>query len=69
MMMVVEQPRVNVPLAQRRLDGRQVHGQTSIVNKSKDLSESGNWGCVKEESAGLQKGSCGDGRLRLSGRA
>src|SRR4029077_11252720 len=40
MMMVVEQPRVDVAFAQRRLYGRQVHEQTSIVNKRKDLSES-----------------------------
>ena len=40
MVMVVEQPRVNVAFAQRRLDGSEVHGQTSIVNKSKDLGES-----------------------------
>ena len=41
MMMVVEKPRVNVAFAQRRLDGGEVHGQTSIVNKRKDLGESG----------------------------
>src|SRR6266581_2193470 len=41
MMMVVEQPRVNVAFAQRRLDSSEVHGQTSIVNKRKDLGESG----------------------------
>ena len=40
MMMVVEQPRVDIAFAQRRLYGGQVHGQTSIVNKRKDLSES-----------------------------
>jgi hypothetical protein len=39
--MIVKQPRVDVAFAQRRLDGSQVHGQTSIVNNGKDLSESG----------------------------
>ena len=39
MVMVAEQPGVNVAFAQRRLDGSKVHGQTSIVNKSKDLGE------------------------------
>src|SRR5580658_402626 len=32
MMVVVEQPRVNIAFAQGRLDGGEVHGQTSIVN-------------------------------------
>ena len=41
MVMVVEQPRVNIAFAQCRLDGSEVHGQTFIVNKSKDLGESG----------------------------
>ncbi len=40
MMVVVEQPRVDVAFAQRRLDGSQVHGQTPIVNNGKDLGES-----------------------------
>src|SRR5258705_3632029 len=40
MMVVIEQPRVDVAFAQSRLNGGQVHGQTSIVNKSQDLSES-----------------------------
>src|ERR1700687_3627313 len=41
MMVVVEEPRVNVAFAQRRLDRSQVHRETSIVNKRKDLGESG----------------------------
>jgi hypothetical protein len=41
MMVVVEQPRVDVAFAERRLDGSQVHGQTPIVNNGRDLSESG----------------------------
>jgi hypothetical protein len=41
MVMVVKKPRVNVAFAQYRLDGIEIHGQTSIVNKSKDLGESG----------------------------
>src|ERR1043165_9625466 len=36
-MMVTEQPRVNIAFAQRRLDGGQVHGQTSIANKGKEF--------------------------------
>src|SRR5271166_541036 len=42
MMMVVEQPRVDVAFAQRRLDGGEVHGQTPIVNKREDLGEFAN---------------------------
>src|SRR3984957_5870442 len=34
MVMVVEKPAVDVPFAQCSLDGGQVHGQTSIVNKA-----------------------------------
>ncbi len=60
MVVVVEKPRVNVAFAQRRLDGSEVHGQTPIVNKSKDLGESA--GRSYEES-------CGDSRPRLSVRA
>ena len=41
MMVVVEQPRVDVAFAQRRLNGSEVHGQTSIVNNGRDLGESG----------------------------
>src|SRR5947209_8161265 len=39
-MMVIKQPRINVAFLQRRLDGRQVHGQTIIVNKAGKLRES-----------------------------
>jgi hypothetical protein len=38
-MMIVEQPGINVAFAQGRLNGRQVHGQTSIVNKGTELRE------------------------------
>jgi hypothetical protein len=31
---VIKEPGVDVPFAQRRLDGGQVHGQTSIVIKA-----------------------------------
>src|SRR5580693_9037973 len=34
MVMVVEKPAVDVPFAQCSVDGGQVHGQTSIVNKA-----------------------------------
>src|ERR1700729_1660062 len=37
MVVVVEQPGVDVPFAQRGLDGGQVHEQTSIVNKVGDF--------------------------------
>src|SRR2546427_4952898 len=37
MMMVVEEPTVDVALVQRRLNGRQVHGQASIVNKGSEF--------------------------------
>src|SRR5277367_2850384 len=40
MMVIVEKPRVNIAFAQRRLNGGQVHGRTSIVNNGLDLSES-----------------------------
>jgi hypothetical protein len=33
MVMVIKKPRVNVAFAERRLNGGEVHGQTSIVNK------------------------------------
>jgi hypothetical protein len=39
-MMVIEEPRIDVAFAQRRLDGIQLHGQTPIVNKSWGLGES-----------------------------
>lgn len=39
-MMIVKKPRVDVAFVQCRLDGGQVHGQTSIVNNGPDLSES-----------------------------
>jgi hypothetical protein len=38
--MIVEKPRVDIAFPQRSLDGRQVHGQTSIVNKWGNLGES-----------------------------
>src|SRR5580704_17246601 len=41
MMMVVEQPRVDVTFAERRLDGSNVHGEIPIVNNGGDLGESG----------------------------
>jgi hypothetical protein len=41
MMVIVEQPGVNVPLAQRGLYGRKIHGQITILNNRSDLSESG----------------------------
>src|SRR5579863_902244 len=41
MVMVVKQPGVDVPFAQRSLDGGQVHGQTSIVNKVSDFGRIG----------------------------
>ena len=69
MMMVVEQPRVDIAFAQRRLYGGQVHGQTSIVNKRKDLSESRRTRDAFGRISCVEKGLCGDSRLRLSGRA
>ena len=41
MMVIVEKPGVNVPLAQRGLYGGKIHGQTTILNNGSDLSESG----------------------------
>ena len=38
MMMVVEKPGVDVALAQRGLDGGEVHGQTTILNKCSDFA-------------------------------
>jgi hypothetical protein len=37
--MITEQPGVNIAFAQRRLNGSQIHGQTSIVNKGMSLGE------------------------------
>src|SRR4029077_15232950 len=59
MMMVVEQPRVDVAFAQRRLYGRQVHWQTSIVNKRKGLSESPR---PDGRISSVEKGLCREGR-------
>jgi hypothetical protein len=39
MVMITEQPGVNIAFAQRRLNGSQIHGQTSIVNKGMSLGE------------------------------
>src|SRR3954454_3154096 len=39
MVMITEQPGVNIAFAQRRLDGSQIHGQASIVNKGMSLGE------------------------------
>src|ERR1700722_287625 len=52
MMVVVEKPGVDVAFAQRRLDGGQVHGQTTILNKTSHLSESGKVCEVSRLSAG-----------------
>jgi hypothetical protein len=41
MMVIVEQPGVNVSLAQRGLYGGKIHGQITILNNRSDLSESG----------------------------
>ena len=41
MVMIVEEPGVDIPLAERGLYGRKIHGQTSILNNSGILSESG----------------------------
>ena len=40
MMVIVKKPGVNIPLAQRGLYGGKIHGQTTILNNSSDLSES-----------------------------
>ena len=40
-MVIVKKPGVNVPLAQRGLYGRKIHGQITILNNGSDLSESG----------------------------
>src|ERR1700732_1788382 len=40
MMMVVKEPAVEVTFAQRSLNGGEAHGQTTIVNKDRELSES-----------------------------
>jgi hypothetical protein len=40
MMVIVEQPSVNVSLAQRGLYGGKIHGQITILNNRSDLSES-----------------------------
>src|SRR6267378_200013 len=40
MMMVVKEPAVEVTFAQRSLNGGEVHGQTTIVNNDRELSES-----------------------------
>ncbi|MGH9499699.1 MAG: hypothetical protein ACRD3L_11230, partial [Terriglobales bacterium] len=55
MMVIVKQPGVDIALAQGRLDGGQVHGQITILNKTSHLSES--------ES---EHQPCGDSRPRLS---
>src|SRR5581483_6721046 len=39
MVMVVKQPSVDIALAQSSLNGRKVHGQTTILNKSSSLGE------------------------------
>ena len=41
MMVIVEQPGVNVSLAQRGLYGGKIHGQITILNNQSHLSESG----------------------------
>src|SRR5437879_9995365 len=37
MMVVIEEPGVGVALAQRGLNGGEIHGQTSIVNKGEEF--------------------------------
>ncbi len=58
MVVIVEKPRINIAFAQRRLNGSQVHGEASIVNKSKTLGESepaklGLWGSRRSSEARL----------------
>jgi hypothetical protein len=36
-MVVVKEPGIDVALAQRSLNGGEIHGQTSIVNKGKEF--------------------------------
>jgi len=38
-MVIVKEPGVDVPLAQRGLYGGKIHGQTTILNNEGDLSE------------------------------
>ena len=40
-MVIVKEPGVDVPLAERSLYGGKIHGQTTILNNGGDLSESG----------------------------
>src|SRR5277367_1319229 len=40
-MVIIEEPCVDIPLAQRSLYGRKVHGQTTILTTSGGLGESG----------------------------
>src|ERR1700686_1788531 len=51
MMMVVEQPRVNVAFGQHGLNSSEVHRQTSIVNKRMDLGESAWFAGVRQRRA------------------
>ena len=39
MMVIVEKPGVNIPLAQRGLYGRKIHGQRTILNKGDGCGE------------------------------
>ena len=48
MMMVIEQPGIDVAFAKGGLNGGEVHGQRTILNKCGDLSESG--GLFREHS-------------------
>ena len=41
MMVIVKKPGIDVPLAERGLDGGKIHGQTTILNKGRVLGESG----------------------------
>ncbi len=47
MMMIVKEPGVDVALAERGLYGGKIHGQTTILNKGRVLSESGENGVAQ----------------------
>jgi hypothetical protein len=48
---IVKKPGVNIPLAERGLYGRKIHGQTTILNNGSVLSES----CPELEPRRTQK--------------
>ena len=52
---IAKEPRVDIAFAQGRLNGGEVHGQTSIVNKGKSLRESGGLG-EANWSSGIDRG-------------